>query len=93
MLLNCSERRGIYYRGVTYRKGNGKFRARCRLGNGKRKDLGDFDTELQAHAAYLRKKAEVIRKAIEEYREELHSEIIDTLNTKANQCINLAYYL
>lgn len=93
LLLDCRAARGKYYKGVSLHKPNGKFVARCGTGDGKRKSIGYFKTELKAYQAYLRKKAQVIRSAVEEYATELHPEVINTLNTKANQNINLAYYL
>lgn len=39
-------------KGVDFHKSRGRWRARIRLGNGKRRDLGHFDTPEAAHEAY-----------------------------------------
>lgn len=57
-VLECNASRGRYMIGVYWHKGSNKFTALCRDGTGKRKYLGYFDTELEAHQAWLKCKLE-----------------------------------
>ena len=54
----CDASRGKYMIGVSWDSVGNKFRARCRDGSGKQKHIGYFDTELEAHKAWLAFKLE-----------------------------------
>ena len=51
--------RGDYIIGVCWHKRANKFMAQCRDGLGKRKHLGYFNTEIEAHKAWLEYKLKV----------------------------------
>ena len=51
--------RGQWMIGVHWYKAKNKFQALCNDGSGKTKHLGYFDTELEAHQAWLKCKQEV----------------------------------
>ena len=52
---------GKYMKGVSFHKASNKFMARIRIDN-KHKTLGYFDTELEAHQAYMLSYNEVMNK-------------------------------
>lgn len=58
--------RGKYMIGVSWHKTSGKFRSYCKDGSGKQKHLGLFNTEIEAHKAWLRYKQEVALKLADE---------------------------
>ena len=91
ILLEAGSARSKYYIGVCYSKG--RFLATCRDPSKTTAYIGYFDTELKAHQAYLRAKAEVIRSAVKECGSELHPEVIATLKLKANQNTYLAHLI
>lgn len=86
ILLDRSADRGGYMLGVTRSRRNGRFVSRLSV-NGKRKHLGIFDTEQEAHQAYVvAKEAHVKEKAIE-YKKSLSSEVFDILmNWRVGSC-------
>ena len=57
-LLDKGGRRGFLKMGVSWQKSAGKFKAQCNDGSGKSRYLGLFDTEQQAHEAWLSFKLE-----------------------------------
>jgi len=59
LLIDCGASRGEWPQGVCLHKGSGKYQASCRI-NGKRKYLGSFNTPIEAEAAYLKFKSELI---------------------------------
>lgn len=58
-VTECNSSRGQWMIGVNWYKAKNKFQARCNDGSGKTKHLGYFDTELEAHQAWLKCKQEV----------------------------------
>lgn len=58
-LLECTAARGLYLIGVSWHSRDHKFTARCQNPfSGKRESLGYFDSEQDAHQAWLAKKLE-----------------------------------
>lgn len=57
-LIECSATRGECIIGVCWHRGVNKFQALCGDGSGKQKHLGCFNTELEAHKAWLAFKLE-----------------------------------
>lgn len=60
-LIESDASRGQYMVGVCWHKRCKKFRARCNDGEGKLKHIGLFDTELEAHQAWLAFKLKVAK--------------------------------
>lgn len=58
-LVECNASRGQYMIGVSWFKPRQKFVSYCNDGSGKCKHLGYFNTELEAHKAWLKCKLEV----------------------------------
>ena len=58
-LIEHNAARGDYMIGVCLNKGKRKFQAECRDGSGKKKYLGLFNTEIEAHKAWLSFKLKV----------------------------------
>ena len=65
-LTESNASRGQWMIGVYWHKVANKFTAMCNDGTGKRKYLGLFDTEIQAHRAWLRYKQELALKLASE---------------------------
>jgi len=57
-LVDSKKTRGCFMIGVCLEKASNKFMATCNDGSGKKKYLGLFDTELEAHKAWLAFKLE-----------------------------------
>lgn len=60
-LVDSKKTRGCFMIGVCLEKVSNKFMATCNDGSGKKKYLGLFDTELEAHLAWLKCKQEIAR--------------------------------
>lgn len=65
-LTDCNASRGQHMIGVYWSKPNKKFKASCNDGSGKLKYLGYFNTELEAHQAWLKCKQEMALKLADE---------------------------
>ena len=59
--MRNKKNRGEYLKGVTFDKRNNKFMARITI-DYKKKHLGCFDTELEAHEAYMKAYNEIMEK-------------------------------
>lgn len=71
-------RRGKYLLGVSFDKQKNKFRACIRI-NGKHTHLGRFNSELEAHLAYVKaKEAHVLHKA-SEWKGKITDDVYDAL--------------
>lgn len=58
-VLERNSSRGQWMVGVHWDKSNKKFKAQCNKLKGRQKNLGYFDTELEAHQAWLKCKQDV----------------------------------
>lgn len=68
ILLGSDKTRGIYPKGVSYRKDNGKFGAQIQDGSGKQKNLGCFETQEEAFQAYKQDKESYIKEVAERWK-------------------------
>lgn len=65
-LVESDAVRGEYMIGVYWHKRDEKFLSRCSDGNGKQRQLGSFDTELDAHNAWLEFKLKLAKQLASE---------------------------
>jgi len=65
-LTDCASSRGEYIIGVCWDRSKNKFKAACRDGSGIQKHLGYFDTESEAHKAWLDFKLKLAHKLASE---------------------------
>lgn len=93
LLTNNASRRGGLQLGVCAHKDKGKFRAQCRV-DSKTKHIGIFSTSLDAEAAYLEFKSDLIRKIAGEEEannnQRLKSALLrhaDTFKSKASSLV------
>lgn len=78
-LLNGSgATRGQYLQGVCFHKRVNKFLA-CIAINGKRKNLGYFDTELEAYYAYKKAKEQYVKASANHWRDDIADEVYHAL--------------
>jgi len=68
-----------FYLGVTKQKMTGKFLARCKIGEGKRKFLGSFHTPEEAFQAYKTFKESYIKQVADEYKDQLDPRAYEAL--------------
>ena len=68
--------RGGYLIGVDFRKREGKYRSQCSV-NGKRKTLGYFKSELQAHEVYKKFKYKHIAEIASQQSEPLRTALLN----------------
>lgn len=69
-LTESDATRGQYMIGVSWHRRDKKFRANCGDGSGKQKYLGLFDTELEAHDAWLAFKQKIAKQLASEQTDE-----------------------
>ena len=65
LLLDRKANRGHTLIGACFDKSRGKYISTCNDGTGKLKFLGRYETEIEAHAAYVRYKIKIIKKVAE----------------------------
>ena len=86
LLTSCDSSRGSTPLGVCWHKGNMKFNSKCRDKINGRRDLGCFDSELEAHQAWQRYKIDLIRRIIIEDAEiRNHLELVPILLAQAQR--------
>lgn len=78
LLNGCSAARGQYKQGVSFYKRDNKFRTDMAI-NGKRKNLGFFDTELEAYNVYKKAKEENVKHMANHWRDDIASNVYDAL--------------
>lgn len=70
--------RGQYKQGVCFYKQWNKFRARINI-NGKRKHLGYYDNELDAHLAYKKAKGQYIKDSANHWQDDIATDVYNAL--------------
>ena len=75
LFLTCNAARGEFPVGVSFVKSRGKFLAQCKIGNGKLKFLGLYDTPEEAFTAYRDFKEKRIKSLARKY----HGKIDDCM--------------
>lgn len=78
LLLDCGAVRGQYKQGVCFHKRADKFVTSVAI-NGKRKNLGYFDTELDAYNAYKKAKEANVKRMALEWQDRIADNVFDAL--------------
>jgi hypothetical protein len=79
LLTKSGAARGDCPIGVTFHKKQHKFRARCNNGSKVLKNLGSFNTAIEAFQAYKHYKESLIKKIAEDYKHQLDPRVYDAL--------------
>lgn len=83
---------GLRNTGIIKRKSLDRFLVRMNI-NGKTEVLGYFETEQEAHLAFINKKAERVRDVAQEYRKTLDDKTLDALEFLAQQIEQGKHYV
>lgn len=78
LLTNLSGTRSKRLTGVTYIENKGLFQARIRS-SGLMRNLGFFETEAQAHQAYIKSKEKLVKMAALEHRYDMDEAVFNAL--------------
>lgn len=78
LLNDHSNARGQYKQGVGFDKSRNKFAAHIKI-NGKLKQLGRFDTEIEAYSAYKKAKEAYVKEKALEWRDRIAPNVFDAL--------------
>ncbi len=78
LLLDSKAIRGQYAQGVSINKRSNKFGARIKI-NGKQKNLGFFDTEIEAYRTYKKAKEENVKHMANHWRDDIAANVYDAL--------------
>lgn len=78
LLTDRGNARGQYRQGVSFHKGTNKFRAGISI-NGKLKNLGRFDTEIDAYLAYKKAKEQYVKDMANHRRDDIADEVYHAL--------------
>lgn len=68
------KRKGLCMRGVHYR--SGKFKSEIKDGSGRKKFLGSFETEYEAHQAWREEKLKMLNNYIEHFSNVKHNRLV-----------------
>lgn len=79
LIIKSDSARGDSLIGVYYHKSKKKYRAKCNIGTGKQKHIGDFNSELEAFGAYKEFKEKYIREIAIQYKKVLNTRTYEAL--------------
>lgn len=78
LLTDRGNARGQYMQGVSFDRGRNKFMAQIKI-NGKPKNLGRFDTELEAYQTYKTTKEANVKNMALEWRDRIDDDVFEAL--------------